>query len=260
MYDVHCHILPDLDDGPKTLEAALEMARIAAADGTKAIVATPHAEQVAARGGCPFLEERVQAFRHELQANGIGLDLVTGVEHVLTVELLKEAKEGRAVTLNGSHYILVELDFFQWPPFAEDAFFQLQIAGYTPVLAHPERQATIQKEPERLARLVEAGVLAQVTAGSLLGEFGGTALESAEELVRRGLVHCIASDGHSPEARRRPPLMSEARQALAELAGAETAQLLGIANPQAILGGKQVVLPDPPRRSRGKRFLWFGRG
>lgn len=259
MYDIHCHILPDLDDGPTTLEASLEMARIAAANGTQTIIATPHGEQVAAKGGRVALEERVRSFRQAMESQEINLKLVTGVEYLLTVDFLKEAQEGRVVTLNGSRYVLVEIDFHQWPPHTDDALFQLQLAGYTPILAHPERQATIQQTPERLLHLVERGVLSEVTAGSLLGEFGEKARESAEELMRRGLVHFIASDGHSPVANRRPPVMADARTALAELVGEETATLLAVTNPLAVLNGKAVAPPEPVQPAKARRFLWFRR-
>lgn len=259
MYDIHCHILPDLDDGPKTLEDAVAMARIAAADGTHTIIATPHGEQVVIKGGKEALNERVRSFAETLRTEGIDLRINTGVEYFLDTALLQQAKEGRVVTLNGSRYVLVELDFHQWSPHTEEAFFQLQLAGYIPVLAHPERQANIQQSPERLESLVERGVLSEVTAGSLLGEFGDRAQGSAEELVRRGLVHFIASDGHSPLSNRRPPVMADARDALAELAGQRIAELLAVANPLAVVNGKPVTFPEPLRTAKARRFLWFGR-
>ncbi len=259
MYDIHCHILPDLDDGPKTLEDAVAMARIAAADGTHTIIATPHGEQVASKGGSEALRERVRSFAQTLQAEGIDLRINTGVEYFLDTMLLQEAKEGRAVTLNGSRYVLVELDFHQWAPYTEEAFFQLQMAGYIPVLAHPERQANIQQSPERLERLVEGGALSEVTAGSLLGDFGDRAQGSAEDLVRRGLVHFIASDGHSPLLNKRPPVMADAKDALTELAGQRTAELLAVINPLAVVNGKPITFPEAVRPAKARRFLWFGR-
>ncbi|MBI4201553.1 MAG: protein-tyrosine-phosphatase [Chloroflexi bacterium] len=260
MYDIHCHILPDLDDGPKTLESALEMARIAVADGVQTIIATPHGDHVAARGGWPALEQRVSAFRQAMAENNIPLKVLTGVEYVLTADLLRNTQEGRAVTLNSSRYILVEIDFSQWPLYTEEALFQLQLTGFTPVLAHPERQANIQQSPELLRRLVERGVLAEATAGSFLGDFGEAAKASAEVLLQRGLLHCIASDGHSPDPRRRPPVMAEAMKSVAKLAGEETAHLLAVTNPLAVLEGKPVAVPGPKHPARAKRFLWFGRG
>lgn len=259
MYDIHCHILPDLDDGPKDLAASLEMARLATADGTHTIIATPHGAQVASLGGRPALEERMRAFCQAMQSQEIPLKLAMGVEYLLTLELVRDAQEGRAITLNGSRYLLVEIDFQQWPPYTDEALFQVQLAGYTPILAHPERQATIQQTPALLEGLVERGVLAEVTGGSLLGDFGEKAQRSAEELVRRGLAHFIASDGHSP-TRNRPPVMALARAALARLVGEETAHLLAVANPLAVMQGGPVATPRPVQSTRAKGFLWFGRG
>jgi protein-tyrosine phosphatase len=258
MYDIHCHILPDLDDGPKDLEASLEMARLATADGTRTIIATPHGARVAALGGRAALEKHVHSFFQAMLSQEVPLKLVMGVEYLLTLDLVREAQQGSVITLNGSQYILVEIDFQQWPPYTDEALFQVQLAGYTPILAHPERQATIQQSPTLLEGLVERGVLAEVTGGSLLGDFGDTAQRSAEELVRRGLVHFIASDGHSP-TRNRPPVMAAARAALARLAGEETAHLLAVANPLAVVQGGPVTVPGPVQPTKARGVRWFGR-
>ncbi len=256
-YDIHCHMLPGIDDGPEQLEDALAMARVAAADGTRVVVATPHAAQVAAQGGREALVQRVVAFNHEIQAHGIGLEVVVGSEHFLNLGLVEEIRAGEPVTLNGSRFILVEVDFLQYPPYTEEALFQIQVQGKEPVLAHPERQNTIQKHPDLLAGLVEHGVVCQITAGSLLGQFGRPAQKSAKRLLKRNLVHLIASDGHS-QGTYRPPVMSEATRVIERLMGKETAWLLAEENPKAIASNGTVRLPEA-RPSR-RLFTWFGRG
>ncbi len=257
MYDVHCHILPGIDDGPLELEEALAMARLAAADGTKVVVATPHGAQVTEAGGRDTLEQRVRAFNQEVQAHAIDLKVVMGAEYMLSMELLEETKRGTAISLNGSRYLLVEIDLLQYPPHTDEALFQLQLHGYTPVLAHPERQAGIQSQPELLAGLVDRGVLSQITAGSVLGQLGKEAQHSVEYLLRHNLVHLMASDGHTATVNR-PPVMREAAALVGQWVGEKAAQCLTVSNPSAVLADAPVSLPvaRPPRR---RFFLSLGR-
>jgi len=244
MYDIHCHILPGIDlDGPGELEESLAMARMAAADGTRVVVATPHGTQVTEQGGKDALARRVEAFNEELRARGIDLRVVAGAEYLLSAELLEEARHGSPMTLAGSRYLLVEIDFIQYPPYTEEALFQLQLAGFTPVLAHPERQAVIQERPELLAGLVERGVLSQITGASVLGSLGQLPQKSAEQLLKSNLVHFIASDGHST-MERRPPVMTESMEAVGRLVGEDAAHTLSVVNPEAILADAPVSLPE----------------
>lgn len=257
MYDVHCHILPGIDDGPPELGEAVAMARMAQADGTRAVVATPHAARVAAEGGRDALEHRIQAFHQELEAQAINLKVLMGVEHLLSMELLEEATKAGAITLNGSRYLLVEIDFLQYPPYIDEALFQLQLMGFAPVLAHPERQVNIQAEPGLLAALVGRGVLSQITAGSVLGQFGRQAQHSAEHLLKNSLVHLMASDGHTA-TENRPPVMSEAQAVVEQLAGEETAHCLTVTNPAAVLANASLTLPVA-RPARRRFFPRLGR-
>ena len=243
MYDIHCHILPGIDDdGPRELEEALTMARMAASDGTQVIIATPHGARVDEQGGKEALAQQIEAFNKELGAHAINLTVVMGAEYLLSMELLEEAQHGAPVTLSGSRYLLVEIDLIQYPPYTEEALFQLQLAGFTPVLAHPERQAVIQERPELLAGLVERGVLSQITGASILGSLGRPPQRSAEQLLKSNLVHLIASDGHSARGNRLP-VMAEAVEAVERLVGEEAAHTLAVTNPTAVLADAPVTLP-----------------
>ena len=242
MYDVHCHILPDIDDGPQGLEEALSMARIAVDDGTRTVVATPHGTRVMALGGKEALEGRVRSFNDELRANNIDLTVVMGAEYLLSPELLEEARQGALISLNGSRYLLVEIDFLQYHHYTEEALFQLQLEGFTPMLAHPERQADIQERPKLLTGLVDRGVLSQITGGSLLGHFGRSAQRCAEHLLKQNVVHLLASDGHSATGNRQP-VMAEALTAAERLVGEAAARTLVVANPSAVLADDRVALP-----------------
>ncbi|MSQ22655.1 MAG: phosphotransferase [Dehalococcoidia bacterium] len=257
MYDIHCHILPGIDDGPEKLEESLAMARMAVADGTDTVVATPHAARVVEKGGKVALEQRILAFSQELHSQAIDLRVLMGVEYLLSMELLQEAQKGAAIGLNGSKYLLMEIDFLQYPVYAYDAMFQLQLLGFVPILAHPERQANIQERPELLAELVARGVLSQVTGGSVLGYFGKEAQRSVEHLLRNNLVHLLASDGHT-SSQNRPPVMSEAVAAVERLVGEDAAHCMAVANPSAVIGGTPVTLPKS-RPARRRLFPRLGR-
>ena len=248
MYDIHCHILPGLDDGAEDLEEALEMARLAEEDGTTVIAATPHADDVTQRGGPVWLKQQVAAFNHELEVYSLALRVVGGAEYRVLPSLAEEAKKDGLITLNGSRYLLVELDFFQYSIFADEVLFQLQLHGLDPIIAHPERQATFQQHPDKLAALVERGVLTEITGGSLTGAFGPLARKSAEKFLKMGLVHMIASDAHQSQGPRRPGL-SQAIHAAARLVGQKLAQTLVVDNPRAVVMNGEVERPVPKVRS-----------
>ena len=257
MYDIHCHILHGIDDGPDRLDESIAMARMAAADGTRTIIATPHEAQIAAMGGKDALALRIQEFSGELQKQDIRLEVVIGAEYVLTMDLLDNVRKGEVVGLSNSRYLLVELNFLQYPHYTDEAMFQLQLEGFTPVLAHPERQVTIQEQPELVAGLVERGVITEVTGGSITGDFGRDAQRSAHHLLTHSLVHIIASDGHTAVGNR-PPVMSGALNAAARLVGDEAAQTMVVTNPRAILDDGPVKLPTARANRRGI-FHPFGR-
>ncbi len=256
MYDLHNHLLPGLDDGPQAMESTLAMARMAAQDGTRVIVATPHLKDVRERDAYGEAQAKLQELQRLVAEEGLNLRLCMGMESLLEPDLPQRVKEGYVYTLGESRFILVELPFLLYPPFTDETLFQLQLAGYTPILAHPERHNPFQRHPELLQRLVERGVMTQITAGSLLGSFNGSAKKAAELFLQRNLVHIIASDAHSPRGHRVPTL-SRGVAAAAKLVGEEKARSMVEDIPAAILAGKKVTveppLPEPRRRFLG---LW----
>jgi protein-tyrosine phosphatase len=232
--DLHFHCLPGIDDGPADWAEALELCRLAATEGATTIVATPHVlrdpwwnEDVAAR----------QALVDELNRRlGGAPEIVAGSEVWFTdalVELAEAGERGPFTTLAGSRHLLVEFPPGYVAAQAAAAFHELSVMGIVPVVAHPERNLVFAREPGRLAELVDAGALAQVTAGSLVGEFGRGARAAAEGMVASGLAHFVASDAHDPK--RRPPRMAAARERVRKLWGAEVEAGLFDANPAALL-------------------------
>jgi protein-tyrosine phosphatase len=156
--------------------------------------------------------------------------------------------------LGGSSYLLVELPLHEYPAYTEQVLFDLQARGFRPILAHPERNAVLAKEPGRLSALVERGILAQVTAGSLAGRFGRHVLAAADLMLEHRLVHIIASDAHGFGSR--SPVMSVGVAAAAVLVGAERARAMVTTIPAAILAG-QAIVAEPPLPLTARRLSWL---
>lgn len=253
MIDLHCHILPNVDDGARGLEDSLAMAYIAAADGVRTIVATPHNGDIA--GGQDEAAWHLEALRGHLSTAGIDLQLVLGAENFLEPNIVDLVAQGRAWTIGSGPYILVELPLVDYPIFTEQAVFQLQVQGYVPIIVHPERNGAFQRDEELLAGLVEKGALAQITAASLLGDFGGRTRAVAESMVRRNMVHIIASDAHSPTGHRSPAL-SPGVEAAARLIGAERAREMVTTVPEMVLAGRRLE-PEAPLPALRRRSWAF---
>lgn len=243
LIDLHTHIVPGVDDGAQTPDEALAMARVALADGVGQIVATPHIPLAGLdREECA---RRLEDLRRYLAGCQADLEVHLGAEVSLEPDILRWLADGLAWPIGGTRYILVELPFFSLPPYTDDVIFRLQVAGYKPILAHPERNAPLAAAPDRLGPLVERGVLVQITTTSILGGFGAQAMSAAMAFLRRGWVHVLASDAHS--ANHRPPMLTEAARAAEKIVGPEAWNLVG-ANPAAILRDSDDVQPARPAR------------
>ena len=250
MYDLHNHILPGIDDGAPTRDEALAMAKIADCDGTLLTLATPHRKDVTEAHAFGTIRTLVAELNQELEQCKLKVRLVLGMENHIDLDLPEATQAGRALTMNNSRYILVELPFFQFPNYIHEVLFQLRLQGLTPVIAHPERQSQIQDDSDILSKLIENGALAQITAGSIIGSFGKAARHSAQQLMERRLVHIIASDCHRARGDR-TPILSVGQTAAAKIVGATAARKLTVDNPRALLNDLDfepaVPLPKPKR-------------
>ena len=201
MIDLHSHILPGVDDGPATLEESLELARSAAADGIRIIAATPHVRDDYPT--TPTTMERLLAeLRAAIQAEGIPIDVRPGGE--IAIDWLDRLSDEDLIRfgLGGSpHYLLVEFPYAGWPLSLHEWVFRLVTRQITPVIAHPERNADVQGNPNELRPLVDAGALVQITAASLDGRIGRSSKAAAIGLIASGLAHLLASDAHTPDVR-----------------------------------------------------------
>lgn len=256
MIDLHCHILPGLDDGAKTIEDSLAMAESAIADGITRVVATPHSSSEHV-----FDYDRVRSVKDDLQSRiGDRLQLATGCDFHMSPENLAALRDSPAqFCINQKDYLLVEFNEFSIPPAMDQALHQLQLAGLRPVVTHPERNGILRAQPERLLRWVRVGCLCQVTAGSLLGVFGPGAKSDSLAWIGQGLVHFVSSDAHNTTSR--PLQLSRARKVVESTFGKETAQALFADNPLAAFEGRPIpyvpeVEDERPQKPR-KRFFFF---
>jgi len=239
--DIHCHILAEIDDGPKSWDTAQEMCRIAAADGIEHIVATPHANE-------RYHYDReylVHVLDYLRQLAGGAPKLSLGCDFHLSYENLQDVlARPRRYTIEGSHYLLVELSNYSVSAQVDDCFTRLGEKGITAVITHPERNPILQGTPHRILRWVELGCAVQVTASALTGAWGDRALRIVKWLLERDSVHVLASDAH--DAKDRTPVLSAGRDAVAKICDADVANALVDDNPRAIISGQSLpYFPDP---------------
>jgi len=235
MIDIHCHILPQLDDGADSFETACTMAETAIEDGITHIVGTPHATS-----GYRFVPELVRERRAELQTRFEGrLIFATGCDFHMSFENLQEIQhDAQRFTINQRNYLLVEFADYSIPPSMDQALHQLQLAGLHPIVTHPERNPLIRAQPERLFQWLQQGCYAQITAQSFHGKWGEAAQGRAEEWLAAGAVHFIASDAHNVTSR--PLRLKETYEMIAKAHGEDVARALFVENPLAAFEGRPL--------------------
>lgn len=232
MIDIHCHILPDIDDGPKTFDQSVAMARMAAEDGIAVIVATPHLNE---RLYDPVeISRRVAWLNHLLRTNRIPVSILAGAD----VSVVFKPSQIKGFTINETEYVLVEFPHTHLPRNADDILFQFVVSGFKPIVTHPERNPSISANPHLLTQILGDNIYVQITAGSLTGEFGKDAQQCAEHLLRAGVVDVIATDAHSTNYRK--PRLSSGMQAAADLVGVESAKRMVFGNPMKVIYGLDI--------------------
>ncbi|CQR70485.1 Tyrosine-protein phosphatase YwqE [Sporomusa ovata DSM 2662] len=238
MLDLHCHLLPTIDDGAKDLETSIKMLDIAQKNNTKAIVATPHVIEGEQFPAWEQILERCHLLKEEGRKFGLEIPIYPGGEVAIHRDILDIVKGPGPYCINSGRYMLVELPALEIPGFTEDFFFSLQARGITPILAHPERHPVLAKEPEILVEWIRRGVLTQVNGASVMGRMGERAMRMAELLFSRNMVHCIGSDAHS--ARNRNPDLTKAAEKIVALIGLDKARQVLSGNSQKIIDSQDV--------------------
>ncbi|MFZ0760540.1 MAG: CpsB/CapC family capsule biosynthesis tyrosine phosphatase [Candidatus Sulfotelmatobacter sp.] len=240
MVDIHSHILPEVDDGPKSWETSVAMCRMAAADGITHQVATPHAND-----RYHYDRDYRQGLVTHLQPLvGDTLTLSLGCDFHLSYDNLQDVLANPArYSIEGTHYMLVELSNYSVPPQTTDCFMQLGDRGITAIITHPERNPILRENLQRVVEWAEQGCVIQMTGSALTGFWGERVRRAAHWLLQHDAVHVLATDAHDTE--KRIPVLSTARDAASEICGDEVAEALVDANPQAIVNSKP--LPYFPR-------------
>lgn len=263
MIDLHSHILPGLDDGSDDWDQSLRMARMAVDDGITGVICTPHWSPSYPDNTRDAILPLVDEFRSRIKAEDIPLEIYPGCEMVIHFALPEKLESGELLSINdGRRFALVEMPHEYFPPNLDQLFWMLQVKGVTPILGHPERNWQVIKNRSVLPKWIEAGVLVQITAGSLVGYFGGEVRELCRDMLQRRLVHFVGTDCHSSSGKRSPQL-SKARALASNLIGAEETEKIFVENPSRVVRGE---LPDvreplePPRKqSIIKRLFPFWR-
>ncbi|MEN6452073.1 MAG: CpsB/CapC family capsule biosynthesis tyrosine phosphatase [Thermoguttaceae bacterium] len=251
--DIHCHLLPGLDDGAATLDDSLAMAELAVADGFRTIVATPHQLGNHAGNGAAAIRMARDRVEQVLDRRGLPLRVLPGADVRIEPDLIAKIHRDEVMTLaDRRRHVLLELPHEVYVPL-DRLLSELAAARLVGILSHPERNTGILGQPGVLRPLVQRGCLLQITAGSLIGTFGARIQQFAESLVEQGLVHFVATDAHG--TRSRPPLMSAAFERLVKIGGRETALELCCRNPARVASGGDVR----PERAANRARRWLER-
>lgn len=258
MIDIHCHILPFMDDGAEDYDTALDMAEAAIRDGITTVIATPHHANGQYMNPAFNIKQAVELINEKLRQHGNPLLVLPGQEIRVYGDLLDDLERGQLLSLADSKYILLEMPSSRIPRNMEEVCHELIIQGFVPVIAHPERNAEVAADPSKLERLIELGALGQVTAQSLAGVFGNKLQKLSLELCRRNSIHVIASDAH--DCAHRPFGLSTAYEVVEKEMGSQMCDYLS-GNAQQILANSEVSHGNNvrKRRERSKLFGFFSR-
>ncbi len=276
MIDLHCHILYGLDDGPRTIEESVQMCRMGYADGVRTVVATPHTLNESFQNDRNTILSKVQELKEALKQCGLrnsefgienmqsescnlkseiplhstldtphsAFEILPGSDVHFCNELLSRLDQGWVTTVgDGKKFLIIELPSHTMPPRGENLLFQLTARGIVPIISHPERNLWIMQRPERYYEMVRMGCLGQMTAMSLTGGFGPKIRQFAQKLLKKRLIHIIASDAHGTNGR--PPGLTSAVREAEKIVGREEAEKMVTEYPKAMLEGSKLNVPDP---------------
>ncbi|WP_017548147.1 tyrosine-protein phosphatase [Salinicoccus carnicancri] len=260
MIDIHNHVLIGVDDGPESEEETLDLLRQAIDNGITDIIATPHHYSGDFINPKSQIVSKMVEVIDIIEKHQLDINIYPGQEIRINGDLVNELETDVNLPLNQSQYVLVEFSFTEIAGYTENLFFDLQMNGYTPVIAHPERCRPLAKDPDRLYELVGKGAIAQITAGSVSGALGEGLQETSLKMIENHLIHVVSSDAH--HATMRPFMLKEAYEVIDEKLGSEYVEYLQ-KNAEAVLNNKEVKVRSPKRiemKDKGakKRRRFFG--
>ncbi len=242
MIDIHNHILPALDDGPKTEEESIKLAMNALEQGINTVVATPHHNEHSYQNKKADIVKHVAILNELFQTYNIPLNVLVGQEVRINGNLVKELQNNDLATVNDSKFLLIEFPYKEIPYYTEKLIYDIQMAGYVPVIAHPERNAELRENHRRMYNLVRKGAITQITAASLLGKFGKEVEKFTHQLIEANLTHVIASDAHHSQAR--PFQLRQAMDSLKQKYGIDTYRMF-MENSHLIIDNMHVNRLEP---------------
>ncbi|WP_042354229.1 tyrosine-protein phosphatase [Bacillus rubiinfantis] len=254
MVDIHCHILPGVDDGAQDVSESIRMAQQAIEQGIQKIVATPHHRNNQYENPKETIIAKIEELNAVLKAENLDVTILPGQEVRIYGEMLEGYEQGEIQTVNGTHYVLVEFPSNHVPRYTDKLFYDMQLNGILPVIVHPERNQEIIERPETLYQLVKKGAIAQVTAASVSGHFGKKIKQFSLELIEANLAHVIASDAHNTKSRGFK--MQEAYETIKAKFGNDMVYLLK-ENAELLIEGQHVYKQVPERIKKKKLFKLF---
>ncbi len=255
MIDIHSHILAKIDDGSKSMDMSMEMARIYVKSGISKVIATPHYMEGIYLNSLEERKAKLKDLKENLKKEDIDLKVYLGNEIYVSMNMLDDLEKKKASTLNDSRYVLIELPMHDIPLYVEDMFYELQIKGYVPVIAHPERNTKIVDNPNILYEFIKQGCLTQMNLPSLRGMYGKAAKDTAKIMLEHRMVHFTGVDAHRDE--KRSPRVAKALERLGELVSIEDFNDITYLNGKNLLEDKEIKINQPKKYKEKKSFFGF---
>ena len=253
MIDIHCHILPNVDDGSESLEESITMAKIAESEGITKIVNTSHCHFDFKYKKGNELKLELEKFNQALKEENINIEVLLGNELYYTSDLIERFDELDFFSMNNSKYILMEFSPINFPKNIEDVIYEIKIRGYIPIIAHAERYKQVQEDVNIVLDCIKEGALIQVNSSSILGKNGEKAEDTSKKLLDNNMVHFVATDAHSSNRRR--PLIKDSYNYILKNYGKEVSEKLFIENPTAVIENRDISILNPTKYEEKRSFL-----
>lgn len=252
MVDIHCHILPNIDDGPTDIEESINMAKTAETNGIKVIIATPHYIECEGYKNYLYNQEILNNLKSELLYRKINIEIFLGNEVFITPSIIKLLDDDKITTINRTRYILIELPMLDIPVYVEQIIFDLKLRELCPIFAHPERNLKIIENPNRLYDFIKKGALTQLNLSSLQKENKNKVSKTAGILLENNMVHFIASDAHS--SNKYNLSLRHAFEVMSKYTSKKNLEKLLHENPRKVINNEKLIIDEPTKYKKKSIF------